>query len=731
MKRSLVIMVIILLVIAGLSAFIFLRNPAEQKPFSTTTTPNISELSEDSYISNDTEQTVFSMYKKDSAIYTANSKGKQAAREFLNAMEKHKGIVPANSDTSLQDHREEQEDSGMEHYYYTQMVAGIPVYGSSVAVHIKLGNQIYAADGNVTKTGGITKATLSDDQAKQIALSKAKEDSGDATIWIGTSSRQIINKQLLGIDNDATNYVTLAVAVESQSGEVPFDSVYFVDLTKGDVLFVETRVLEVMQRQIRDARKCNPDQNHTACPLIRGEGTNATGDSDVDTSYDYLGQGYEYFKKNHNRDSYDNRGSILYALPKYPIKTQQNNYDCRNAYWTQKNYMALCQNMVANDVVMHELTHGVTMQTSNLILSAQSGALNESFSDIFATAIDEDWTIGEDTVLGILRSFENPPSKNHPDKMYSNLYKCEVPNGCVRENDYCGVHFNSSILNKAYYLMITGGEFNGCTVAPVEKQMVLNVMYRTLTVYLNKTSNFRDAYSKILRSCDELYNDEVCTSIENGLKAVELDQQPAGTQKGPKCSGITRKQPSCKTVSAEPTDSPDEPTKPPANPSKQPPTAPTSGTARPSPVAVECKPKYKPDTNGCEQPTLVAPGERGEAGEITFTWCTSTPQAGYNFRLAIDSKASSEPDVVQDRIKQSSVTLNVKEGTHGWWVHSFCQDNKNGYLSPATGRSLILKKATQKAPVSTQAPNRTTATTVPLQQISPVEQGGSSQRRME
>ncbi len=114
----------------------------------------------------------------------------------------------------------------------------------------------------------------------------------------------------------------------------------------------------------------------------------------------------------------------------------------------------------ALDVVAHELTHGVTDYSSNLIYRNESGALNEAFSDIMGTAVEfywqpagngsmrADYLIGEDVVRpGGFRSMENPQAYGDPDH-YSNRYLGPLDNG--------GVHTNSGIANQAYYLADRG-----------------------------------------------------------------------------------------------------------------------------------------------------------------------------------------------------------------------------------------------------------------------------------
>ncbi len=108
------------------------------------------------------------------------------------------------------------------------------------------------------------------------------------------------------------------------------------------------------------------------------------------------------------------------------------------------------------DVVGHELSHGVTEATSNLIYQNESGALNEAFSDMMGTAIEYyfgtgNWTLGEDIMPGgnYLRSLANPTLKGDPSH-YADRY--------TGTNDNGGVHTNSGIANHWFYLLTNGGQ---------------------------------------------------------------------------------------------------------------------------------------------------------------------------------------------------------------------------------------------------------------------------------
>ncbi len=127
-----------------------------------------------------------------------------------------------------------------------------------------------------------------------------------------------------------------------------------------------------------------------------------------------------------------------------------------------------------DDIVGHELTHGVTEFESGLFYYYQSGAINESFSDVWGEFIDlsnssgDDsasarWLIGEDRpVRGASRDMANPPTHfpngfgDDPDRMQSDLYDADAD-----EDDNGGVHSNSGVNNKAAYLLTDGDTFNG------------------------------------------------------------------------------------------------------------------------------------------------------------------------------------------------------------------------------------------------------------------------------
>ena len=174
------------------------------------------------------------------------------------------------------------------------------------------------------------------------------------------------------------------------------------------------------------------------------------------------------------------------------------------------------------DVVAHELSHAVTEFTSSLIYQNESGALNESFSDIMGTGAEyyvrstgrsdrpADYLIGEDIVtparpgaLTGIRSMSDPRSFGDPDH-YAIRYTGPEDNG--------GVHINSGISNHAFFLAIEGGtnRTSGLAVTGVgggNREQIERIFYRGFTSYLTPSATFAQARQATLRAASELFGD--------------------------------------------------------------------------------------------------------------------------------------------------------------------------------------------------------------------------------
>jgi thermolysin len=168
----------------------------------------------------------------------------------------------------------------------------------------------------------------------------------------------------------------------------------------------------------------------------------------------------------------------------------------------------------ALDVAAHELTHGVTDYTSQLIYLNESGALNEAFSDVMGTSVEffyqpagsgllrADYLIGEDIIRpGGIRSMSNPSVFGDPDH-YGLRYTGSDDNG--------GVHINSAIPNQAFYLAIEGGtnRTSGLAVAGVgsaNRDQIEQVFYRAFTLMLSDNASFSVARAACEQAARDLY----------------------------------------------------------------------------------------------------------------------------------------------------------------------------------------------------------------------------------
>ena len=188
-----------------------------------------------------------------------------------------------------------------------------------------------------------------------------------------------------------------------------------------------------------------------------------------------------------------------------------------NAFWNGKQMVygqrrdgaQLMSLSVDLDVVGHEMFHGVTDFTARLEYAAQSGALNESYSDIFGIIIANrgnpdprtwNWKVGE----GLspdgkpFRDMQDPTRFGQPAHM---KHFRVLPN--TRAGDYGGVHTNSGIHNKAAYLILTAVDSSGNLALKPEE--VAAAFYLAVSQQLSRTSQFSDSRRAVLTSARTLF----------------------------------------------------------------------------------------------------------------------------------------------------------------------------------------------------------------------------------
>jgi hypothetical protein len=215
---------------------------------------------------------------------------------------------------------------------------------------------------------------------------------------------------------------------------------------------------------------------------------------------------YDFYKTKFNRNSLDDNGIALISY------VNDGEYD--NAHWdgASMNFGILSANnkgVTAIDVTGHELTHGVTQYTSGLVYSNESGAMNESMSDImgksvqfFAKPADINWRLSND--MGwIIRNMANPKSVYQPDTYHGDYWEYGT-------DDNGGVHTNSGVGNYMFYLLVTGGSGtndygDSYNVTGIGLDKADQIIYRTETVYLTPTSQYKDWRDACIQAATDLY----------------------------------------------------------------------------------------------------------------------------------------------------------------------------------------------------------------------------------
>lgn len=238
--------------------------------------------------------------------------------------------------------------------------------------------------------------------------------------------------------------------------------------------------------------------------LVREEGGPATADDDVSNVYDYLGITRDFFKDVLNRDSIDGLGMKLIANVHFGEKYNNAFWDGDEMTFGDGDGEVFTSFAKSLDVVAHELAHGVTEFTANFPYQDQPGALHEHFSDVFGSAITQyhlkqdahsaDWLIGDEimgpTLYGeALRSMKEPGTAYDNQLLGTDPQPAHMNDLYTGSSDYGGVHINSGIPNKAFYL----------TSMDIGTDKAVLIWYHALQ-NLWSTAQFSDAAAVIVHS---------------------------------------------------------------------------------------------------------------------------------------------------------------------------------------------------------------------------------------
>jgi bacillolysin len=418
------------------------------------------------------------------------------------------------------------DDLGTSLYKFQQTYKGIPVYAHQLILHTDKEGYTSTVTGyydpEVKVKGVPTKAKLTGTEAIDVA--KAELGLQDVEEF------DIQKADLVIYPKDGDYHLTYVVTLSTLAAKEPVYMDLFVDALNGAII---DRINKVEYAAavgtgvgvLGDTKSVNTDSyaggyylqdvtkpmyatggkimtysanNGTSLPgTLMTDTDNVWNDPAAVDAHVYSGMVYDYFYNKHGRNSFDGNGASIKATVHYG-----NKYN--NAFWngTQMVYgdgdgSTFIAFSGALDVVAHEITHAVTERTADLVYSYQSGALNESWSDVFGNLIenkpDNNWLVGEDIYTpGIpndaLRSMSNPSAYGDPEHMDDYVYT---------SSDNGGVHTNSGIPNKAFY--------NFVTTPGVTRDNAGKVWYRALTQYMTSNSQFIDARNATIQAATDLF----------------------------------------------------------------------------------------------------------------------------------------------------------------------------------------------------------------------------------
>ena len=445
----------------------------------------------------------------------------------------------------------ELDDLGMRHARLQQYHQGVRVLGGELIGHFSVLGNLEAVNGTVRPDIGIDPSP-SITAATAIDLAVLNLES-----FFGTGTPN--TPELVVFPWDDEYYLCWCLFLYSDSPMGRWE--YLIDAHSGAVVFNANRIMDANDigigfsvlgdlrthidtdldgssyQMLDKTRQLNnnphghdgqmPDGNYLQTNIAGGSlpGSIAT---DADNDWNFIEQApavdghvysclmYDYMLHRLGRNSYDDNGSSMLTIVNYSGEGDNNAYwdGSRIVVWSWSDgwrSLAGCP-----DVIAHEWGHAITEHCSELAYQWESGALNESFSDMIGTAfefahdtLDEpDWLAGENglTTGEGFRDLQNPHNFDHPD-FYgtSDPYWIDVED-CTPTwiNDYCGVHTNSGVGNKWFYLLSDGGTHHDVPVTGIGVQNALLIAYRANRYYWTSNTDYHNGALGTISAANDL-----------------------------------------------------------------------------------------------------------------------------------------------------------------------------------------------------------------------------------
>lgn len=500
-------------------------------------------------ISNSTSNPNFIYFSQSVKLKSTDAKTK--ASEFLAENFRAFNLRSAN-DLVLLD--ETTDNYGLKNVTYRQQYQGIPVYDGLLKFHFNAKEELSSINGN-----SISIAKLN--TVPNITAAEAEIIARDMV------TKQDLNKSNTPLQTAKTNLIIFPKNL-MQGGIVTPYLAYQIEVTnKKDVreyIFINAHTGELVEQftGVHPIDRKLYETNTTATNLKWKEGDAFPGtlsswqQNEVVTSEHV----YNFFKNAFGYVSYDAADHTMITVNNDPT------ISCPNARWNGT-YAGYCDGTATDDVIAHEWGHAYTEYTSGLIYQYQSGALNESYSDVWGETIDlinnymdegENlsvrtttacsgslrWKVGEDATSfgGAIRDMWNPNCNGDPAKVL------DAANYYCGTADSGGVHTNSGVTNHLYALLVDGGTYNGYTMTGMGFVKAAHLWWRAQKNYLTATSDFANFADALEASANDLIGVNLqglsttvtpagltglsitsadVQNVKNGILAVQLRTSPA------------------------------------------------------------------------------------------------------------------------------------------------------------------------------------------------------------
>ncbi|MCC6455251.1 MAG: M4 family metallopeptidase [Caldilineaceae bacterium] len=456
----------------------------------------------------------------------------QAARSFLSTYGPLFGLSNQTQELSVK--RQTSGSAERNFVRFQQLYNNIPIFGGEMIVQLNAQNEVLSAHGEILPAIAldVTPQIESEAAAHTAVTAAAKWHGVDAALLVaGEPALWIYDPVLVGPSDGATRLVwRLEVTANTL---LPIHELVLIDAQRGSVALHFNQIHTIQERRTYTAGSTNALPGTLVCD--ESNPTCSGGSADAIAAHLNIADAYAFYSEHHGRDSVDNAGMTLISTVEYC--PDAGNCPYANAFWDgQRQQMVYGTGYPGgDDVVAHELTHGVTDLESQLFYYYQSGAINESFSDIWGEFVDLTngsgndnpdvrWQMGEDIPIGAIRNMQDPTLFGDPDRMTS-------PNYHLDATDNGGVHLNSGINNKAAYLLTDGGTFNGKTVTGLGIDKVAAIYYEVQTNFAVSGSDYADLYDMLYQAClNKVGSDGItlpdCQEVRDATDAVEMNLQP-------------------------------------------------------------------------------------------------------------------------------------------------------------------------------------------------------------